>query len=208
MEQLPLLTTSYFSPIQVFSILNKCKDVYFEQFEHYGKQSYRNRCHILSANGVLALTVPVVKASNQKILTKDVRIDYATNWQKLHFKGIESAYKNSAFYDYYIDDFMPFFEQKETFLLDLNLKVLDTLKEFINIDTNIHLTQDYIRDNDQYIDLRNIIHPKASRIVENIEFTFTPKEYHQTFGQRFPFTPNLSILDLLFNEGPDAKQYL
>ena len=108
-----LINTAYFPPVQYFTKINNCTEIWIEQYESYGKQSYRNRCDIMTANGVMTLSVPVVKGSSIKILTKDVLVDYSTNWQKLHFKGIESAYKNSPYYDYYIDNFIHFFERKE-----------------------------------------------------------------------------------------------
>lgn len=201
-----LLNTAYFPPIQYLSKIKKYDDVYIEQFENYNKQSYRNRCEIMSANRTLPLVVPVIKATNTKILTKDVRIDYVTRWQKLHFKGIESAYKNSPFYDYYIDELMIYFERKEKFLLDLNMQLLEDIMSFIPLKKEILLTQDYIKDDDDYTDLRDFIHPKAAKKQPDPEFIIKP--YRQTFSDRFPFIPNLSILDLLFNVGPDTVHYL
>ena len=127
-----LLTTAYFPPISYFSAITQATQVTIEQYENFGKQSYRNRCNIMAANGVLALTVPVVKA-NSKTLTKDLKITYATPWQKLHFKGIESAYKNSPYYEYYIDDIEPFFRKREAFLLDLNQGILNALLKMLGI---------------------------------------------------------------------------
>jgi hypothetical protein len=205
MENL-LLNTAYFAPVSYFSAIQQSTNIFIEQYENFGKQSYRNRCEIMSANGVLSLTVPVVKA-NRKTLVKDLKIMYVTPWQKLHFRSIESAYKNSPYYDYYIDDLMPFFEKQATFLLDLNQEILTTLFDLLKIKSNIHLTEDYIQENHtEYTDLRDAIHPKASRRKPGAEFPVHP--YHQTFSDRFPFHPNLSILDLLFCCGPEAKQYL
>lgn len=107
-----LLNTAYFPPIQYLSKIKDYEEVIIEQYEHYGKQSYRNRCDIMTANGVMTLSVPVIKATSKKILTKETCIDYSTSWQKLHFKGIESAYKNSPYYDYYMDHFTSFFYKK------------------------------------------------------------------------------------------------
>ena len=103
-----LLSTAYFPPIAYFCAIKQYGSVYIEQYENFGKQSYRNRCEIMTANGVIPLTVPVAKA-NSKTCIKDLKIVYQTNWQKLHYKGIESAYKNSPYYEYYIDDLIPFF---------------------------------------------------------------------------------------------------
>ena len=104
-----LMNTAYFPPVQYMERVKACDRIIIERHENYGKQSYRNRCDIMTANGVMTLSVPVSKGDAPKTLVKDIRIDYSVNWQKLHFKGIESAYKNSPFYDYYVDDLLPFF---------------------------------------------------------------------------------------------------
>lgn len=205
MEKL-LLSTAYFPPVQYLSKIKMYDEIFIEQYENFGKQSYRNRCEIMSANGIIPLSVPVEKA-NSKTLIRDLKIVYQTNWQKLHFKGIESAYKNSPYYEYYIDDFMPFFEKKEKFLLDLNSAILEVALHFIKLSKTINYTDDYIRENTPgYQDLRNVLHPKASHRREDLEFI--PRPYRQTFSDRFPFHPNLSLLDLLFNTGPEAIKYL
>lgn len=201
-----LVNTAYFPPVQYFSEIKGCSEILVEQYESYGKQSYRNRCDIMTANGVMTLSVPVVKGASLKILTKDVLVDYSTNWQKLHFKGIESAYKNSPYYDYYMDNFMPFFERKEKYLLDLNTKILRELMENIGLRRPLSFTEDYYPAPENHEDLRDVIHPKPSR--RRTERPFTPKPYHQTFAERFPFVPNLSIIDLLFNMGPETDGYL
>lgn len=206
MENSILLSTAYFAPIQYYSKLVQFPNVLIEQFENYSKQSYRNRCNIFGANGALALTVPVVKASSKKILTKDVRISYDTNWQKLHWKGIESAYQSSPFYEYYIDDLQRFFDKKWNFLLDLNLQIHDEIGSLIELDCDIKLTEDYIEDVSQIVDLREGIHPKASKSI--VDPSFVSKKYYQVFSDKQGFIENLSILDLLFNMGPDSLMYL
>lgn len=201
-----LLNTAYFAPISYFSAIRQGTTLYIEQFENFGKQSYRNRCEIMTANGVIPLTVPVVKA-NSKTLVKDLKIVYPTHWQKLHFRGIKSAYKNSPYYDYYIDDLMPFFEKKEIYLLDLNNAILEKMLGLMKLERTVYFTGDYIQaGNPDYTDLRNAIHPKASRRQSGAEFPSLP--YHQTFSDRYPFTPDLSILDLLFCCGPESSGYL
>lgn len=201
-----LLTTAYFPPIPYFSAIFHSESIFIEQYENFGKQSYRNRCEIMTANGVISLTVPVAKA-NSKTLVKDLRIVYPTPWQKLHFKGIESAYKNSPYYEYYIDDLLPFFGKQETFLLDLNMSILEKFMKFLKLPQEIRLTQDYIEENTpDYLDLRNSIHPKPTHRKCGAEFPVRP--YRQTFSDRLPFTPGLSILDLLFCMGPEAGKYL
>lgn len=205
MEKL-LLSTAYFPPVQYMSKIKLYDEIFIERYENFGKQSYRNRSEIMSANGVISLSIPVEKA-NSKTLIRDMKIVYQTNWQKLHFKGIESAYKNSPYYEYYIDDLMPFFEKKEKFLLDFNSAILEVMLHLLKLSKPINYTEDYIRENiPGYRDMRNAIHPKAGHREEDTEFI--PRPYRQTFSDRFPFHPNLSILDLLFNTGPEAGKYL
>ncbi|WP_372642120.1 WbqC family protein [Ancylomarina sp.] len=206
MESTVLLSTAYFAPIQYYSKLVQFPNVLIEQFENYSKQSYRNRCNIFGANGALALTIPVVKASSKKILTKDVRISYDTDWQKQHWKGIESAYQSSPFYEYYIDDLKKFFDRRWDFLLDMNLQIQEEICSLIDLDYNIKLTDDYIEDVNQIVDFREGIHPKASKSI--VDLSFVSKEYYQVFSDKKGFIENLSILDLLFNMGPDSLMYL
>ncbi len=197
-----LLNTNYFPPTTYFSAISTAQTFFIEQFENFGKQSYRNRCEIMTANGVVPLTIPVVKANSKK-LVKDLKIAYATPWQKLHFRGIESAYKNSPYYEYYIDDLIPFFEKKETYLLDLNNAILGVMLNFLKLEHTIQMTEDYIHKGDtNFVDLRDTFHPKINRRHGEIDFPI--QEYRQTFSDRFPFSPNLSILDLIFCCGPEA----
>ncbi|WP_321280890.1 WbqC family protein [Marinifilum fragile] len=202
-----LLSTAYFAPIQYYCKLIQYPNVMIEQWENYSKQSYRNRCNIYGANGALAISVPVVKATNKKVLTKDVKISYDTNWQKLHWKGIESAYKSSPFYEYYIDDLERFFNQKWDFLLDFNLEIQTEISEILEIENKHSLTEDFIPlDAPDITDFRNVIHPKPSKGINDTEFA--PQFYTQVFGDKHGFIPNLSILDLIFNLGPDSSYYL
>lgn len=202
-----ILNTAYFPPVQYLACVNRHDEVGIEQWESYGKQSYRNRCEILSANGILSLTVPVKKTNEVKFLTKEACIDYSTRWQKLHFKGIESAYKNSPYYDYYMEDFIPFFEKKEKYLLDLNTAILETVLGILQIRRSLVFTTDYQTYPEEVCDMRCVIHPKPTR-REKEDSLFKAKPYTQTFADRFPFAPDLSILDLLFNTGPEAVDYL
>jgi hypothetical protein len=202
-----LLSTAYFAPIQYYCKLVQHQNVLIEQWENYSKQSYRNRCNIYGANGALAISVPVVKATNKKVLTKDVKVSYDTNWQKLHWKGIESAYKSSPFYEYYIDDLERFFTQKWDYLLDFNLEIQAEICEILEIENKNALSDDFIpMQTPDFIDYRNMIHPKASK--ELADANFNPQAYTQVFGDKHGFIPNLSILDLIFNMGPDSSHYL
>lgn len=201
-----LLTTSYFPPVQYYSKIVKDENVLIEQYEHYGKQSFRNRCDIYGANGKLTLSVPVIKGARLKILTRDIRIEYVEDWRKVHFKGIESAYRKSPFYEYYIDDIEPLFSKKHKYLLDLNNDILEVVNEILEINPSIKMTEDYIKDTEGMDDWREGIHPKKSRQKEDKSFVATP--YTQVFSDKLGFEPNLSILDLIFNLGPEAIDYL
>jgi hypothetical protein len=198
-----LLSTAFFPNVQYMSKFLAGK-VVIEKYETYPKQTYRNRCNILSANGVLPLSVPVQK--NYHTLTKDIRIDYSEMWQRNHLIALKSAYKNSAFYDYYFYKFERFFEKRETFLIDLNENVLQTLFAVLKIDADYLYTTDYIFDSTGYTDFRESISPKPSK--NRSDEAFVPKPYTQVFCDRFDFVPNLSILDLIFNVGLESKDYL
>ncbi|PKQ63176.1 hypothetical protein BZG02_10485 [Labilibaculum filiforme] len=202
-----LLATSFFAPIQYYCKLIQYPEIVIEQWEHYSKQSYRNRCNIYGANGVLPLSIPVVKATNKKVLTKDVKISYDTNWQKLHWKGIEAAYKSSPFYEYYIDDLERFFTQKWDSLLEYNNEIQSEIFGILELEPNIQFTNDFIEfGSPEFDDFREIIHPKSSK--QGPDNTFKAKAYTQVFGDKYGFIENLSILDLIFNLGPDSLDYL
>ncbi len=202
-----LLSTAYFAPIQYYCKQLQYKTILVEQWENYAKQSYRNRCNIFGANGLLTLSIPVVKATNKKILTKDVRISYDTNWQKLHRKGIESAYKSSPFYEYYIDDIAPFFTKRWDFLFDMNMQINATVCDILEIENHLQPTSDFVPLNcPDYSDFRNSIHPKQSRA--KADNCFSPSPYTQVFSDKLGFIPNLSILDLIFNLGNESLVYL
>ena len=202
-----ILATSYFAPIQYYCKLIQYDKVLIEQWENYSKQSYRNRCNIYGANGVLPLSIPVVKATSKKILTRDVKISYDTNWQKLHLKGIESAYKSSPFYEYYIDDLERFFNQKWDNLLEFNMEIQQEICSMLEIEPNVELTSDYVEiGNENIDDYRDGIHPKASK--NKMDLLFKPSPYTQVFGEKHGFQANLSILDVVFNLGPEGLTYL
>lgn len=200
-----VFSIAYFPPVHYFSELCKTEEIIIEQFEHYSKQSYRNRCEILSPNGKQTLSIPVVKKSGKKQLIKDVKIDYKNDWQSVHFKSLQTAYLSSPFYEFYIDAFIPFFQKKYIFLFDYNSEILHTLFTELQIEKSFSLSENFQKE---YIfaDFRNIIHPKKNL---NTDFSeYKPKKYTQVFSNKYDFIPNLSILDLLFNEGPGSENYL
>jgi len=201
-----LLSTAYFAPIQYYSrLLSDDLDVVIEKHENFCKQSYRNRCTIFSANGLLDLVVPVAKTDKPKIPITEVEISYDTLWQKLHFKAIESAYRRSPFYEFYIDDLMVFFNRRYQYLYEFNMQVMRMVCSLMKIPFNIQESREYVKSGEGIIDLRNIIHPKVNQ--QDTDPKFISPHYTQVFADKWGFKPNLSILDLLFNTGPEAKNY-
>jgi hypothetical protein len=200
-----LLSTAYFAPIQYYSKLLNAEIVYIEQFENFIKQTYRNRCVILGGNGPIQLIVPVVKGRGPKILIKDLKISYDTDWQRNHWRTIFSAFSSSPFFEYYKDDIHPFFKSKHLYLLDFNLKIHETICELLEIENTAILTDDFEKVPEETLNLRESISPKI-KMQNNIHFQ--PVEYTQVFSDKLGFAPNLSILDLLFNEGPNSYSVL
>ena len=200
-----ILTTAYASPVQYFSKLLAFDKVLIEVHENYNKQSYRTRCQILSANGPLFLSIPVQKGEQIKCNIRKVRIDYSKRWQAIHWKAIESAYRSSPFFIYYADDIKPFYENQEFQLLyDFNTSFQASICKLLDLKVSIVETQQYKTEYSETLDYRNLIHPKKN-ITDNM---FSPKPYFQVFENKFKFVPNLSILDLLFNMGPESKDVL
>ena len=194
-----VLSTAYLAPVQYYSIFKNVVKVSLEQHEHYIKQTYRNRCRILSAGGAMDLSIPVEKISNAKQPIRDVCISYQTNWQQQHWRSIESAYNSTPFFEYYKDDFVPFYEKKWTFLWDFNMQLHEKVIELLDLDVIFHFTSEYqaaLKKNT--IDLRDEIHPKKETKSDNIQ------TYYQVFASKFGFTPNMSIVDLLFNMGNES----
>lgn len=200
-----LLSTAYFAPIQYYSMLLKNPEVYIEQFENFIKQTYRNRCVIYGANGPISLVIPVIKGRGTKILIKDLRISYEMDWQKNHWRTIFSAYNSSPFFEYFKDDIFPFFEKKHKFLLDFNLYIHETICELLEIENNAVLTKDFEKTPKDTLNLRETISPKNK--IQGNEY-FLSKKYTQVFSEKMGFISNLSILDLLFNEGSNSYTIL
>jgi hypothetical protein len=202
----PFLSTAYLPSVNYFALLSQSEIALLERFEHYPKQTFRNRCTVYGANGPLSLTVPVTKGNLIKIYTKDIRIDYSTGWIKIHCKGIESAYNSSPFYQFYIDEIVDIFNKKHAFLYDLNLELIHLINDFAGIRTIVSGTNDYQPlAPEGFKDYRYLTNPK---IKDASGFTFHFPQYTQVFDTKFGFIENLSIIDLLFNLGPDTGPYL
>ncbi len=201
-----LLNTASFAPVQYFTKLMLYKWVYIEQYENFPKQTWRNRYEILGANGQVPLVIPVVKGRGGKVKIRDLQISYDTDWQRNHWRTIFSAYNSSPFFEYYMDDIRPFLEKPWKFLFDFNLATTQTLCDLLELDNIFQLTSDFETVPEDMINLREAITPKSHKAAPDEQFK--PEPYTQVFSDRFGFTPNLSILDLLFNEGPNSVNIL
>ena len=173
---------------------------------HYIKQTYTNRCTILSTNGPQDLTIPIIKPK-EKTAIKDIRISSHDNWQQLHWRTIQSAYNSTPFFEYFCDDYAPFYAKKYDFLLDFNLETQQKTLELLNFrKIDYSLSDSYIEaTNFNTKDLREVINPKKFNVTLYDELN---NPYYQIFDSKFGFTPNLSIIDLLFNMGNESRIYL
>ena len=200
-----LLSTAYFGPVQWYQKLNRYDTCLIERCDNFVKQTYRNRCVIATASGQQKLTVPVEGTAGEggKIIERDVRISDHGNWRHIHWNAIASAYGESPFFEFYADDLRPFFEKRWTYLFDFNWDITLKMCELLDIRPHIVPTTEYAAEADN--DYRDVIRPKHP----GDDPTFRPEPYYQVFRQKKQaFVPNLSILDLLFNEGNEAVLYL
>ena len=192
----------YHPPIEYFSrLLTHKENVLLEKHEHFPKQTFRNRASIHSPNGKLDLIVPVIKGSNVHTPLKDVRISYEFNWQRMHLMSLQTSYRSSAYFEFYEDSLLPFYEKKWEFLFDYNEAILLFLLGALKLNVNYQFTDEYESSYADLTDYRESIHPKKE---SQINF----KTYFQVFEEKNGFLKNLSILDLLFNQGPQSSKYL
>ena len=202
-----LLVTSYWPNLHYFFYVLNASIINIEQFDNYSKQSYRNRTQILSANGVLNLSIPIKKNKSEKVVNA-IEISYKEDWQKNHWRAITSAYKNSPYFDFFEEDLKVFYSNKYNLLIDYNTDQLKFIVKVLKQKKNIQLTKQYESNPESVIDLRTIIHPKQSYLSDKLVANKLDQSYYQTFENKISFTPNLSILDLLFNKGLHTIDYL
>jgi len=197
-----LLSTAYLPPIEYFYYLFKSEHIIIEQLETYPKQSYRNRCEILTGNGKLSLSIPVRKVNGNHTLSKDIALFNEDKWQLNHWRAIQVAYSASPFLLYYEDELECFFTQEHNNLFKFNLGITKTLCSLIGFKPEISLAKTFEKNPNNCLDLRNSISPKKPSTIDHFS------AYIQVFSDRYPFISNLSIIDLLFNLGPETGEYL
>lgn len=194
-----LIHPTYFPSISHFAAMLQADSVVFEADDNFQKQTNRNRMYIYSANGIQMLNIPIKHNKNIRQKYKDVQLETAFNWQKQHFKSLEAAYRTSPYFEFFEDDILPIFEKQHTFLMDLNLEIHDILTDCLGIQIPYSKTEEYFKEPAQ-IDFRHLADGKKDPNV------FEP--YTQVFDDKHGFINNLSVLDLLFNEGRHAVDYL
>jgi len=202
MQSLATFPLFYLPPISYFSALNTLDFKFeIEKQEHFPKQTFRNRTVVGSPNGALNLFIPVIKGSKFHTAYKDVKISYDFKWQRLHWLSLEACYRNSAYFEFYEDEFARFYNKQSTFLFDLNLELLEWVFKQLKKTPAISFTTEYEKEKPAGLDFRDHADLKKNSSFQN-------KPYFQVFEDRNGFLPNMSIVDLLFSQGPQSKLYL
>ncbi|MEN2400460.1 WbqC family protein [Flavobacterium sp. MC2016-06] len=195
-----LLLPTYFPSISHFAVMAQSENITFEMEDNFQKQTNRNRAYIYSPNGIQLLNIPIKHSKTLHQKTKDVLIENEFDWQKQHFKSLEAAYRSSPFFEFFEDDILPVFEKQHTFLMDLNLEVFDIVTKCLRMKIEFKKSSEYFREPTDMTDFRHLVNGKKD--INSFE------KYTQVFDDKHGFINNLSILDLLFNEGKFAMDYL
>jgi hypothetical protein len=194
-----LIELHHLPSIAYFNVLYKANKIVIEKRENFIKQSYRNRCHINSAQGLNVLTVPLTN-KHGKVLITDIKIDYNQKWLNHHWRTIQSAYGNAPFFEYYSSDLHDTLFKKFNFLYDLNYNLLSMCLKWLKWEKILTETESFNKTSEGVLDLRNVINCK--KVDENLKTI----PYTQVFGNKF--VPNLSIIDLVFCSGPRANNFI
>lgn len=201
-----ILTSAYLPPVEYFTKLYGAPYVILDCHDHYVKQTYRNRCLIAGPDGQLALTLPIVHEGKGKMPTRDIRLSNHGDWRHLHWNALKSCYENSPFFEYMADDFLAIYRQDYTYLVDFNAALQELICHWLGLTPDIRTASHYIDASTMEADdFRETIRPKTGYEADQ---SFTPAPYYQVFQQQNGFIPNLSIVDLLFNMGPEARLVL
>ena len=192
-----LIHPNYFPNIHQFTQIIKADNILFEVSDNYQKQTFRNRTYIYGANGKLGLFIPVIHTHKNRELFKDVKISYDSNWMDLHLKSLQSAYRSSPYFEYFEDDFIKLYSEKEKFLADFNIKCIRLISNLLDLDLDFKISNEYVEKTNDIIDLRDLSNARKEKKID------TPK-YIQVFESKHGYINNLSILDLIFSEGPNS----
>jgi hypothetical protein len=192
-----LIHPNYFPNIHQFTQIIKANNILFEVSDNYQKQTFRNRTYIYGANGKLGLFIPVIHSHKNRELFKDVKISYESNWMDLHLKSLQSAYRSSPYFEYFEDDFIKLYAEKEKFLVDFNIKCIKLISNLLDLDLDYKISSEYVEKTNDIIDLRDLSNARKQKTIE------TPK-YIQVFESKHGYLNNLSIIDLIFSEGPNS----
>jgi hypothetical protein len=201
MPETILLSTAYLPPAEYFSQISGAEEVVIEKEENYIKQTYRNRCYILSSNGPHLLTVPVYLGSFHKTPVKDIRIDYSKRWQQVHLRALKAAYTSSPFFIYYFEEIEKMILTRYDFLLDLNMNLVLSIMKMMNLERKLSYSTEFLTVNNITEDHRYDITPKKKS-------SYTSKNYIRVFEHPEDQLKGLSVVDLLFNTGPEAVNNL
>ena len=203
-----LLSIAYFPPVSYFALIAQASTVYVEACENYQKQSWRNRCRYYAADGPQYLNFPIVHEGTHELPISRMKVDYSTPWIQKTERAIMSAYESSAFFDYYKDDLFAILDSKPETLFELDLRIIRFFLKKTGITADIRFTEEYspLASGTYGEDYREILHPKRPDTV--LRDLGLEKPYFQVFARKYGFVPNLSIMDLLFNEGPSSILYL
>ena len=196
-----LIHPNYFPNIHQFTQIIKANNILFEVSDNYQKQTFRNRTYIYGANGKLGLFIPVIHTHKNRELFKDVKISYESNWMDLHLKSLQSAYRSSPYFEYFEDDFIKLYSKKEKFLADFNIKCIRLISSLLDLDLDYKISGEYVEKTNDIIDLRDLSNARKEKKID------TPK-YIQVFESKHGYINNLSILDLIFSEGPNSASII
>lgn len=191
-----LLSTAYLPNILYLSHVINSDKIVLEKHEHFIKQTYRNRCEIVTSNGKLSLSIPLIKQADKEIIS-DKKISYSENWQKQHWRAITSAYKNSPYFEFFEDEFKPFYENEYEFLFEYNTQLLRTILHILRLKKQIDFSKQFEFTTTNTVDFRSLSEINSAEIP-------TLKPYYQVFADKFGFMSNMSCLDALFNIGLDT----
>lgn len=198
----PVFPCLYLPPLEYFACLLKHEEISVETAEHYHRQTYRNRCCIYGPNGRQTLVIPVIHPSREQRNLKEIRIDQTSRWQQIHWRSLTAAYNKSPFFEYFAQEFEPFYHRPRHWLLESDLELMDICLRLLKYKGTLNLTEEYHKDYPEGTDYRAKLLSKKTEHPEDFP------RYPQVFEPVHGFIPNLSIVDLLFNRGNDAQAYL